>query len=103
MIKKLSNEGRFEAGIDEIVHGKVWAFVPVFAAPAITRATSANVLLGVAIANEAGYYPVPWAWCHADDYGEMADHADELNRAQGLTDEEAARIALSTMRRVHTD
>lgn len=91
-IRKLTKEGRFECGLDAIVRGKVWAFVPVMGQPGGPAAA-----LGVAVANEAGYMPIAATWCNADTYDEMADYADELNRAEGLDDEVAMRIVASSM------
>jgi hypothetical protein len=90
MIKKLSFEGRFECGLDDVVKDRVWAFTAVLGANYPAR-------LGIAIANERGYYPVPEFWCHGDDLHEMYDHADELNRAEGLSHDEAARIVCSSI------
>lgn len=89
MLKKFTAEGRFEAGLDAVVAGKVWAFVPVM---------SGRVWgLGIAIANEAGYNPVPLNWAWADGRNEMQAHADELNKAEGLDDETVMRIVCSSM------
>jgi hypothetical protein len=90
MLKPFTNEGRFECGLDNIVKGKVWAFVAV-----VGHATPAR--LGVAIANERGYNPIPETWCHADDYEEMERHADELNEAEGISVKVATDIVASSM------
>jgi hypothetical protein len=89
-MKRLSEEGRFECGLDEVVKGKCWAFTCVLG-------EHYNFRLGVAIANEPGYYPVPEFWCHGDSYDEMHRHVDELNDKEGLTQDEAARIMCSSM------
>jgi hypothetical protein len=89
-MKKLSAEGRFEAGIDEVVKGKVWAFVAV-------TGEHYGARLGIAIANEQGYNPIPEFWANADTYGEMSAHADELNEAEGKDKMLAAEIVCSTM------
>lgn len=91
-MKKLTKEGRFEAGIDEIVAGKHWAFVPV-----LSDGRYGQFQLGVAAANEPGYWPVPAFWAHGDDYGEMAAHAEELNAEMGISREEGDRIQISSM------
>lgn len=92
MLKKLSKEGRFECGLDDIVAGKVWAFTPG------NHHECGKVGLGVAIANERGFHPVPLTWCNADSWAEIAAHADELNRAEGFDEGAAERVVISTMR-----
>lgn len=92
-LKLLTAEGRFECGLAEVVAGKVWAFAPV-----VPNVPGPLFGLGVAIANEPGYIPIPLHWVHADTYEEAADHADELNRAEGLDDKTAYRIIASTMK-----
>ncbi len=91
-MKKLSAEGRFESGLDEIGKGKVWAFVPVLG-------ERHEAALGIAVANEPGYHPLPEFWAHGS-YDEMSEHADELNAAEGKSVEESMRIICSTMRPV---
>lgn len=93
-IHKFSAEGRFECGFDTFVTGKVWAFVPVF-----SQHSSKDIGLGIAVANEPGYNPIPLTWCHGDDYDEMQNHARELNAEAGLSVDAEARIICSTMRR----
>ena len=93
MLKPFTTEGRFECGLDEIVAGKVWAFVPV-----IGPVGGPGTALGVAVANERGYHPVPVYWCHADTWAEMETHVDELNAAEGLSEDEYMRIVATTMR-----
>lgn len=88
-IKKLSAEGRFEAGIDENFAGKLFAFVAIVGKGPYT--------LGIAEANVAGYTPVPATWCYGDDYAEMSAHADELNIALELTEAQAVRVVASSM------
>jgi hypothetical protein len=90
-MQKLTAEGRFEAGIDGIVAGKVWAFVAAY--PPRTDICG----LGIAIANEPGFYPVPLTWANGT-FDEMSDHADELNLAEGLNIMAATKIVLSSMR-----
>lgn len=94
-MKKLSKEGRFECGLDEIVKGKCWAF---------TAVTNGDYWgLGIAVANEPGYYPIPLTWANVKmgpgAYEAMSEHADELNVDEGLAIKEADRIVISTMRR----
>lgn len=90
MIKKLSMEGRFECGLDDVVKNKVWAFVAVVGEHSPAR-------LGIAIANEQGYNPIPEYWAHGDDLHELQAHADELNEAEGKDKRLAAEIICSTM------
>lgn len=92
-LKKLSAEGRFECNLDEVVKGKVWAFVAV---PTTVRGDP-QFQLGIAIANEAGYNPVPSYWSYADTFEEMSDHADQLNLAEGKDLKQACTIVASTM------
>lgn len=91
MLKSLTFEGRFECGLDSLVAGKVWAFVAV---PGETHAAA----LGVAVAREAGYHPIPEFWCHADDHAVMRDHAEALNAERGLDPLAALEIVLTTLR-----
>jgi hypothetical protein len=54
--------------------------------------------LGVAVANERGYFPVPLGWARYATYDAAADHADRLNtQVLGLTTADAFRIIASTM------
>lgn len=89
-LKELTKEGRFECGLDALVKGKDWAFTAVVGDHCAAR-------LGVAIANESGYVPVPETWAHADDYDAMEAHAEALNAAEGLDPKTAALIVVSTM------
>ena len=89
-MKEFSAEGRFECGLDAIVQGKVWCFVNVVGDNYAAR-------LGVAIANEQGYVPIPEFWANADSYDEMDRHAEALNKAEGLDVLTATRIVCSTM------
>jgi hypothetical protein len=94
MLKPLTMQGRLSCGLPEATVGKLWAFTAVMA----KDKGDAPFLLGVAIANEPGYYPISSFWAHSDSYEEMSAHADELNRAEGLEDKTAMRIVCSTMR-----
>jgi hypothetical protein len=71
--------------------GKVWCFVNVIGEHYPAR-------LGIAVANEPGYIPIPEHWAHADSYDEMDRHAEELNLAEGHDVLSAAKIVLSSMR-----
>ena len=92
MLKPFTPEGRFDWGLDPLVEGRRWAFVPVIG-------ESYEARLGVAVAGEPGYYPIPELWCHADDYEEMRAHADALNAERGLDARSAMPIVASSMRR----
>lgn len=91
MLKPFTPEGRFECGLDALVAGKRWAFVPV-----VGELNAAA--LGVAIADEPGFLPIPETWAHADDYAAMESHAEALNLAEGLDPKAAALIVISSMR-----
>lgn len=91
MLKPLTAEGRFECGLDEAVAKKPdWCFVAVMGEHCGAR-------LGIAIANEQGYWPIPEYWANADTLPELQAHADELNKAEGLTLQDAMLIQVSTM------
>lgn len=87
-MKEFTKLGRIECGLDDIVKGKVWAFTP--------GNHEGAVQLGVAIANERGFHPIPLTWCHAETYDEMWRHCDKLNEAEGLTKNVAMRIIASS-------
>lgn len=53
--------------------------------------------LGVAVANERGYFPVPLGWARYATRDAAAEHAEHLNRHLGLGDEAAWQIIASTM------
>lgn len=94
MLKKLTAEGRFECGIDEVLAGKVWAFTATLSKDC---GDGCFVGLGAAVANERGYVPIPSHWVRSDSYDEMSDHADELNLAMGLDYDAATKIIISSM------
>jgi hypothetical protein len=57
-----------------------------------------NGALGVAIANERGYHPVPLGWARYTSFESAADHADFLNEeVLKNSDMESFRIIASTM------
>lgn len=88
-MKKLSKCAMLELGIEAKYAGKMWAFTVVIG-------QLEGGALGIAVANEAGYSPVPEFWAHGT-YQEMQDHADELNKERGLGVEEAMNIVCSSM------
>ena len=95
-LKKLSAEGRFESGLDAVLKGKeAYAFTAVVNDQ--HEKGQPPYRLGVAVANEPGYYPVPLHWSHSDNYEAMLEHAHELNDALGLSRREAALIISSSM------
>jgi hypothetical protein len=89
-LKPLTFEGRFECGLDEVVKNKIWAFVAV-------TGENYGARLGIAIANQRGYTPIPEHWAHADSHDVMQQHADDLNEKEGLTRLQAVQIVCSTM------
>lgn len=89
-MKKLSEQMYLELGIAAKFAGKVIAFTPVM--------REGMVGLGIAVANEPGYVPVPLFFCNADRYDEMATFAEELNEKKlGLDIRAAARVVGSSM------
>jgi hypothetical protein len=80
--------------IKETCRGRVVALVPVMEAD--------RWKLGVAVANEPGYSPLPLSWCNIamgpDAYDRISDYADIMNRRLGLTGRQAMQIVASTMR-----
>jgi F420-0:gamma-glutamyl ligase-like protein len=90
MLKPLTLLGRIESGLEELIAGKTYAFTPVVV-------EGCCIGLGVAVANEPGYYPVPIGWCHADTWQEMEKHAKELNREMGLDARTACIIVATSM------
>ena len=90
MLKKLSDMDRAEMELDALFAGKLWCFTTVL--------RGSFVGLGISVANEAGYTPVPLNRCHGDDYHGMSAHADDLNqRWLGLDKEAALRVICSSM------
>lgn len=90
MTKKLSKLAIAELGITEIMAGKTYAYVGVLSGPTFG--------LGIAAANEPGYWPVPLWYAQADSYDEAHAMAEELNRdVLGLNDMAEARIICSSM------
>ena len=98
-LKPFTFEGRFECGFDELVKNRVCALVAVMAQDRPNRQPQHGVYgLGLAIANEDGYYPIPLHWCHGDSWREMQEHADALNAELFKLDKrQAARIVCTTM------
>ncbi len=88
MLKKFTVADRFESDIDSIIRGKTYAFVPIIG-------DGSFVTLGVAIFGDADTYPIAIGWCYATSYKEMAAHAVELNRRDGIDDETAAQTIKS--------
>lgn len=92
MLKPFTGEGRFECGLDLLVHGKTWAFVAVLG-------DERPAQLSVAVQGERGYHPIPAFWCEGDEFAAMQVHAEALNAAEGLDPRAAASIVASSMRR----
>lgn len=85
--------------IREAWAGKVYAFVPVNASNASGESLWA---LGVAVANERGYSPLPVGWCCVEmgpgAHEAISDTCDKLNADElGLSDDAAFRIVGSSM------
>ena len=53
--------------------------------------------LGLAIANERGYMPVPLGWARYERFSAAQKHVDHLNDFIGRTDDQATFIQISTM------
>lgn len=92
-LRKLTPEGEFECGHRDWLSNKIWCYVAI---------ADSGAHLGVCVANEPGYYPVPRHWCWAagaSAYKKMCEHAEELNRANKLDTDACIRIVASTMNR----
>jgi hypothetical protein len=68
--------------IREAVKGKLWCFYPVI--------REGGYGLGVSIANEAGYMPVPFYFFESDTYMLAEAEANRLNKEVLDMDEDAA-------------
>lgn len=91
MSKQLTELAIAELGITEMMAGKAYAYVAVMSGDTYG--------LGLAVANERGYHPIPLHWAQADTFNSAHDLADEMNEKIGLNLEAAARIVCSTMRK----
>lgn len=90
MLKPLTYEGRFECGLDALTRGKLCALTPVI--------QGSRMGLGLAMANESGYHPVPLHWCSGDNWEELQAHADALNvELFDLDKRAAASVVCSSM------
>jgi len=90
MLKPFSKLGQIECGLLDIAAGKTCALTPVVHEHAQG--------LGLAVANEPGYYPIPLHWCHGDNRDELQKHADELNAELfGIDRRAALEIVCSSM------
>ena len=78
--------------IEEAFKSKMWVYVPV-----VNKHGSA---LGIAVAKEYGYSPVPKFI--ASDYDEAQDLADRLNTERGFTPEQSLIIQALSMRKPTT-
>jgi len=84
-----------ETRLDVQAHfsGKIWCYVAVVPKDG---PDTCNGMLGVAVANEQGYYPLKMTY--TEKYDDAADKARDLNRDElELTNEQITRIELSTM------
>ncbi len=79
--------------IKEAFGGKVFALTPATAGD--------RWAAGVAVANEAGYCPLPATWCNIEQgpgaYKEISDYLDTVNSELGTEELVAAKIVASTM------
>lgn len=92
MIKKLTAEGIFECGFDDVIRGRLCALIAVLRGPGELYG------LGIAVANEAGYVPVPLFWCSGDELRELEEHVADLNRELlDLDQKEVDDVIASTM------
>lgn len=83
------------AYIEEKMGTRIWAYAPVI--------QPGGAGLGVAIANEPGYSPVPRGWFAAETYQVACDKADELNQMRGIDKHGALQIVASTMKPIGKD
>lgn len=96
MNKSLTTMAIAEMEIEDKWAGKLWAYTPTV----LGRESAAGdncFGLGIAVANESGYTPLPIYWANFETYDAAADDADRLNKERGLDDEEAIRIICSSM------
>jgi len=84
--------GDFELGHIRAMHkGQAIAFVGT------TRG------LGLAIRDQAGFWPIPLSWFRCDSMGAAMTYADQLNEyALNITDAEAVSIVASTWKQSQT-
>lgn len=76
--------------IKEAFAGKLFAFTAVVG--------RSGCCLGVAVANESGYSPVPEMRFSTPRYDDAATEAERLNKEMGLSDTTSMKIVMSTMR-----
>lgn len=77
--------------IEQAFRGKLWCYVAV-----INR----NHALGIAVANERGYSPVPYHMTSnacTDDYTSRKELANKLNAERGQSESEALNIIASSI------
>ncbi len=86
-MKQLSIEGQID--IEEAFKGKLWAYVAVIQPNGIG--------LGVAVANEKGYCPVPLGRYIVPRLDQAEAEAERLNEGRGMCEDEALLIVTSTM------
>jgi len=88
MTQQLPQE--FLTDLIELHTGKVWCFVSVI--------TKERFGLGIAIANEPGYYPIHINRYNATTFEIAADESDRLSTLREISETESASIIGSTMR-----
>lgn len=77
--------------IAEAFKGKLWTYTPV---------CRKDCKIGVAVANEKGFTPVPWRMTNdcGESYNEQKDYCNKLNAERGQSEEESLNIVASSMR-----
>jgi hypothetical protein len=86
-MRELSIEKQHD--VEQAFKGKMWAYI------AVVHPQEGGAL-GVAVANEAGYSPVPAFFAHGS-YSEMVEEANRLNKARGMSIDCALRIQCSSI------
>lgn len=72
--------------------GQRYAYVPV-----LLDDEGMGFGLGVAVAREPGYFPIPASFFKTGDYKEAAQTADGMNLHIGLSEDAAVKIIASSM------
>jgi hypothetical protein len=98
-ITKFSKENQALWDGWELMRGTLWVFAPRHT-PKLKmgrKTFDARWHLSVVIANQGGGSNFPWKWARSDNYEEMLSHADELNRARGVSAELQNEIIVSSV------
>ncbi len=78
------------------MRGRAFAFVAVLPSEPV-EGLQIQGALGLAIANDRGFMPVPLGWAYYETFTAAQDHAEHLNKHIGLIDDQASMIQISTM------